>query len=67
MELEIHARKNFIQRLDKELAFEKTVCEMEQISIHPFILEIKKTADRYDDKELKNGQIKGQLSFGGKG
>lgn len=46
--LEIHARRSFLNRLEKELEFEKIICELEQIDIRPFILAIKQVIKRYD-------------------
>lgn len=61
-DLEIHARRLFLERLDKELQFESTVCEMEQIDIHPFIVQIKRIASKYDN-QIKTNEIKGQYSI----
>lgn len=46
--LEMHARKAFLSRLENELEFEKFVCEMENISMKPFISAIKAIIKRYD-------------------
>lgn len=37
LELEDHARKSFLDRVKKELDFEKIVCQMEGLSIVPFL------------------------------
>lgn len=46
--LEMHARKVFLERLDKELAFEKTICEIEKLDMQPFIRAIKSIVRQYD-------------------
>lgn len=46
--LENAARRLFLERLRKELDFDKTVCEMEGISIQPFINDIRKILREYD-------------------
>lgn len=46
--LELHARKAFLSRLEKELEFEKMVCEMENISMQPFVSAIKIIINQYD-------------------
>lgn len=51
--LEMHARKAFLSRLEDELAFEKFVCEMGNISIKPFISAIKAIISKYDCKEAR--------------
>lgn len=53
IELELHARKAFLQKLENELEFEKTVCEMEGISMQPFINAIKNILGKYDSKTKK--------------
>lgn len=62
IELELHARKAFLQKLENELEFEKTVCEMEGISMQPFINAIKNILGKYEFK-TKKGEIDGQLSM----
>lgn len=59
MTLEIHARQSFLARLERELQFEKTVCEMEGISIKPFILAIKKILRKFEvsRKDEDGGQM----------
>lgn len=47
--LEEQARSSFIIRLRKELQFEKMVCEMEGISIQPFIASIRKILDEFEE------------------
>lgn len=61
IELELHARKAFLQKIEKELEFEKTVCEMEGISIQPFINAIKSILNKYETR--KNNIDKNQLSL----
>lgn len=46
--LENEARRSFLERLRKELDFDKMVCEMEGISIQPFINAIRKVLKEYD-------------------
>lgn len=46
--LEMHARKAFLNRLEKELEFEKMVCDMEKLDMKPFITAIKSVVKRYD-------------------
>lgn len=46
--LENGARRSFLERLRKELDFDEMVCEMEGISIQPFINEIRKVLREYD-------------------
>jgi len=46
--LENEARRSFLGRLRKELDFDKMVCEMEGISIQPFINVIRKILREYD-------------------
>lgn len=57
--LELHARSQFLKRLSAELEFEHQVCKLENISIHPFIIAIKRVADKYDDTE--NEQIEEEV------
>lgn len=46
--LENEARRSFLGRWRKELDFDKMVCEMEGISIQPFINVIRKILREYD-------------------
>lgn len=48
LELENIARKSFLEKLRKELDFERMVCEMEGISMQPFINAIKKILREYE-------------------
>lgn len=45
--LELHARKSFLLRLEKELEFEKMACEMENISMQPFVSDIIEIVNQY--------------------
>ena len=42
------ARRSFLNRLRKELDFDKTICEMEGISVKPFINAIRHILREYD-------------------
>lgn len=54
VELENAARKAFMDKLRKELDFEKMVCEMESISMQPFVDAVKKIIGEYDrENEVK--------------
>lgn len=58
--LENEARRSFLIRLKKELDFDKMVCEMEGISIKPFISAIRKILREYDEVKTNvcdNNQI----------
>jgi len=46
--LENEARRLFLERLRKELDFDKMVCEMERINMKPFINAIRKILREYD-------------------
>lgn len=52
--LESEARRLFLIRLKKELDFDKMVCEMEGISIKPFINTIRKILREYDEQTVNN-------------
>lgn len=52
LELESAARKSFLERLKKELDFEKMVCEIEGISMQPFINAIKKVLREYEKSKI---------------
>lgn len=60
--LEKESRKLFLVRVKKELQFDKTVCEMEGISIHPFIVSIRAVLNEFDDSKKKK-QCDNQLSL----
>lgn len=51
--LENEARRLFLERLRKELDFDKIVCEMEGISMQPFINAIKAVIREYDKRQVK--------------
>ena len=58
--LENEARRSFLERLRKELDFDKMVCEMEGISMQPFIRAIKaviREYDRYPEKKKDENQL----------
>lgn len=52
LELENVARKSFLEMLRAELDFEKMVCEMEGISMQPFINAIRKILKEYDKPKI---------------
>lgn len=60
--LENEARRSFLERLRKELDFDKMVCEMEGISIQPFINAIRKILKEYDARTAKK-KDENQLSL----
>lgn len=60
--LENEARRSFLIRLKKELDFDKMVCEMEGISMKPFINSIRAILREYDTKRIKN-KDENQLSL----
>ena len=45
--LENEARRSFLERLKRELDFDKMICEMEGISIQPFIKAIRIMLNKY--------------------
>lgn len=49
--LENKARRSFLERLRKELDFDKMVCEMEGISMQPFINSIRAVLREYDTRK----------------
>lgn len=51
--LENEARRSFLERLRKELDFDKMVCEMEGIEIKPFINSIRAVLREYDTPKKK--------------
>lgn len=48
--LENEARRSFLERLKRELDFDKMVCEMEGISMQPFIKAIRAILNKYAEK-----------------
>lgn len=60
--LEKESRKLFLIRVRKELQFDKMVCEMEGVSIHPFIVSIRAVLNEFDDNRKKK-QCDNQLSL----
>lgn len=61
--LENEARRLFLERLRKELDFDKMVCEMEGISIQPFISAIRKVLREYDIPKAIKKKDENQLSL----
>lgn len=60
--LENEARRSFLIRLKKELDFDKMVCEMEGISMKPFINSIRAILREYDTRRIKH-EDENQLSI----
>lgn len=63
MVLENEARRSFLERLRRELDFDKMVCEMQGISIQPFIKAIRIILKEYDMKPVVNNNCKNQISL----
>lgn len=63
IELENTARKAFLDKLRKELDFEKMVCEMEGISMQPFMNAIKKIVREYEIEIKPKKKEENQLSI----
>lgn len=61
--LENEARRLFLERLRKELDFDKMVCEMEGISIQPFINSIRAVLREYDTTRTIKKKDENQLSL----
>lgn len=61
--LENEARRSFLERLRKELDFDKMVCEMEGISIQPFINAIRKVLREYDVSSIPKRTSENQLTI----
>lgn len=61
--LENEARRLFLERLRKELDFDKMVCEMEGISIHPFINAIRAVLREYDTARASKKEDENQLTL----
>ena len=61
--LENEARRSFLERLRKELDFDKMVCEMEGISIQPFINAIRKVLREYDIPRAVKSTDENQISL----
>lgn len=62
LELENTARNSFLEGLRKELDFEKMVCEIEGISMQPFINAIRKILREYE-KPKNSKEYDNQMSF----
>ena len=56
MILESEARQSFLKKLRSELEFEKTVCDMEGISMNPFLKAIKRIVSEFERKEKKEDE-----------
>lgn len=63
IELENTARKAFLDKLRKELEFEKMVCEMEGISMQPFVNAIKKIVKKYEENSKSEIKKDNQLTI----
>lgn len=61
--LELHARQQFLSRLGKELAFEKMVCEFENMDIRPFIKAIQAIVKKYDEPQKQKIFCENQMSI----
>lgn len=61
--LELHARQQFLSRLERELSFEKMVCEFENMDIRPFIKAIQEIVRRYDKPQKKAIFNENQISM----
>lgn len=60
--LENEARRSFLKRLRKELDFDKMVCEMEGISVKPFINAIRRILREYD-KPMERKESSNQMTL----
>lgn len=61
--LELHTRQQFLSRLERELSFEKMVCEFENMDIRPFIKAIQEIVRRYDKPQKKAIFNENQISM----
>lgn len=61
--LENEARRLFLERLRKELDFDKMVCEMEGIEIKPFISAIRAVLKEYDAPRIIKKKDENQLTL----
>ena len=61
--LENEARRNFLEGMRKELDFERMVCEIEGISIQPFINAIRKILKEYDTARTVKRADENQISL----
>lgn len=64
MILESEARQSFLKKLRSELEFEKTVCDMEGISINPFLKAIKRIVSEFERKDKKEDENQMKLEVG---
>jgi type I restriction enzyme M protein len=61
--LELHAREQFLSRLEKELAFEKMVCDLEGMDIRPFVRAIQEIVRKYDEPRKRRIFDESQISM----
>ena len=64
MILESEARQSFLKKLRSELEFEKTVCDMEGISMNPFLKAIKRIVSEFERKEKMEDENQMKLEAG---
>lgn len=64
MILESEARQSFLKKIRCELEFEKTVCDMEGISMNPFLKAIKRIVSEFERKEKKEDENQMKLEVG---
>lgn len=64
MILESEARQSFLKKLRRELEFEMTVCDMEGISMNPFLKAIKRIVSEFERKEKKEDENQIKLEVG---
>lgn len=57
LDLENTARTTFLAKLRKELEFDRQVCAMENISMQPFIREIKEIVKEYEEENQNDKNI----------
>lgn len=63
IELAFVARKEFLDRLERELKFETTICQLEGLSINPFIEDIKRIIVKYVEKPVKPQATDSQMTI----
>lgn len=61
--LERESRRLFLDKFKNEMEFEKTVCEMEGISIKPFINSIKRILKKYEENDIESDRMNGQMDI----
>ena len=64
MILESEARQSFLKKLRSELEFEMTVCDMEGISMNPFLKAIKRIVSEFERKEKKEDENQMKFEMG---